>query len=347
MSKHLLLMVLFLLLIAGCGPSIKFYPVTGLEDESLSSRPTPAKVTKESEQSLSRKSYIKIGVIAIWDVKKTCWGSDCDSYTCPKGAIEKESMQYNFTEQLMQKSASVGGDLLVLSVDNVVGDYPTSKQGACQEWYSAQEYTTIFTGQTTHTGLHWVKKCRSYETIDGRSCSIGSSGTVWRQESPEHINKIRFTSMKKKYDEARTIALRSINYFSGPLAKKVGDKYGFIEGLNSNKFIIEPQFTSVLYGFSEGLACVAIGTGDKKLWGYIDEAGKFVIRPSYSDADKFNDGLASVRMNNKYGYINKQGIFIIKPQFDKAYRFNEGIAMVKIGNKEGYINKDGEVIMEP
>jgi hypothetical protein len=75
--------------------------------------------------------------------------------------------------------------------------------------------------------------------------------------------------------------------------------------------------------------------------------GQWVIRPSYGDASKFYEGLASVKENNKYGYIDKKGIFIIKPQFDAAYSFIEGMAKVKVGNKEGYVNKLGEVFMEP
>ena len=50
----------FLTFLAGCAGTTEFVPTAGLENEKLSSRPTPAQVSQESEETL-----IKKGVVAI------------------------------------------------------------------------------------------------------------------------------------------------------------------------------------------------------------------------------------------------------------------------------------------
>jgi len=40
----------------------------------------------------------------------------------------------------------------------------------------------------------------------------------------------------------------------------------------------------------------------------------------------------------------KSGEFVINPQFDRAERFSEGLASVKIGDRETYIDKTGRDI---
>jgi hypothetical protein len=200
--------------------------------------------------------------------------------------------------------------------------------------------------------------CLEQGTISGKKCSFVTSGKVWRQD-PELIKDLaktekekkfpsKFKVMKKTYMANLPKALKERQRIStaAPWRMQAGDKYGFQESLLSKKIIIPPQYIAV-QRFSEDFASVAIGEKDKKLWGFIDINGKWVIQPLYHDASSFYEGLASVKVNNKYGYIDKQGNFIIKPQFDAAYSFIEGIAKVKVGNKEGYINKAGEVFMEP
>jgi WG containing repeat len=63
--------------------------------------------------------------------------------------------------------------------------------------------------------------------------------------------------------------------------------------------------------FSGGLAPVATGGGGRDAggwfpatnWGYINGKGKWAIAPQFNDASSFSEGLAKVKVGNKYGYI--------------------------------------------
>ena len=87
--------------------------------------------------------------------------------------------------------------------------------------------------------------------------------------------------------------------------------------------------------FDEGLARVKVN--DK--WGFIDKKGKEVIPLQYDRVDFFNGGLAKVTLNGKTGFINKAGKEVIPLQYDDAYYiFEEGLARVEMNGKWGFIS---------
>ena len=54
----------------------------------------------------------------------------------------------------------------------------------------------------------------------------------------------------------------------------------------------------------------------------------------------FSNGLAGVKVGDKWGYIDKSGNFVINPQFDRVSQFApNGLAYVKSGELYGYIDK--------
>lgn len=77
--------------------------------------------------------------------------------------------------------------------------------------------------------------------------------------------------------------------------------------------VIKPQFSAAYY-FSEGLASVCVN--DDANCGYIDATGKYVINPRFKFAGDFSEGLASVVIENKIGFIDKVGKITIKPLYD-------------------------------
>jgi hypothetical protein len=100
--------------------------------------------------------------------------------------------------------------------------------------------------------------------------------------------------------------------------------------------------------FSEGLADVATGSFEKRLWGYIDKTGQFAIQPGFEDfPGRFSEGVAYARLGGKVGFIDRSGKFTIPPQFEKADDFNEGLAPVALNGKWGFIDHYGKWIIEP
>ncbi|ERJ11705.1 WG repeat-containing protein [Haloplasma contractile] len=80
-------------------------------------------------------------------------------------------------------------------------------------------------------------------------------------------------------------------------------------------------------------------------WGYINNQGKFEIKPTYETAFDFDEsGLAVVQKERNWGVINKKGNFVIKPKFQGLSPFIEKRAVAI--DKEGFnlINLEGKVL---
>ncbi len=86
---------------------------------------------------------------------------------------------------------------------------------------------------------------------------------------------------------------------------------------------------------------------DKEKFGYVDDTGKFVIKPQYNVAFPFDNGRAKVCKGDKWGYIGPDGKAIIAIQYDMIEDFKDGIALVKKGKKYGYIRQDGTFYIKP
>ena len=80
------------------------------------------------------------------------------------------------------------------------------------------------------------------------------------------------------------------------------------------------------------------------LWGMMDTNFETIIQPAFSSLGRMSDvGLAIVRptAKDKLGYLNKEGNLVVAPQYDEAYSFSDGLAIVRIGDKYGAIDKSG------
>ena len=109
--------------------------------------------------------------------------------------------------------------------------------------------------------------------------------------------------------------------------------------------------------FSEGLAAIQRGQTDAELRsgfssagamkiGYIDKAGKQVIKPQFSVARVFSEGLAAVQreFGDKWGYVDKTGKMVIDPKFDSASTFKDGKASVTFDGNEKVIDRTGRIV---
>jgi hypothetical protein len=103
-----------------------------------------------------------------------------------------------------------------------------------------------------------------------------------------------------------------------------------------------PNPTKLTY-FDDGLARVRINNK----FGLINKKGGEVLKPKYDMIEWFSDGLAAVKQNGKWGFIDKSGKELIKPQFESVHRFSEDVAVVQINGKYRFINKTGSIIVQP
>lgn len=105
------------------------------------------------------------------------------------------------------------------------------------------------------------------------------------------------------------------------------------------EWVISPQFEEA-YSFREGLARIKI---DEK-YGFINKAGVVVISPYYDDATAFSEGRAAVKTGRKWQFIDKKGNNITEPLFSDAAAFQDGLALVcKDNNNCGYMDLEGNI----
>lgn len=86
------------------------------------------------------------------------------------------------------------------------------------------------------------------------------------------------------------------------------------------------------------------GVFDKKnkkttggLWGYASVDGQIVIEPTYNQAHGFSEGMAAVKLNNKWGFINTEGIIVVPCEYDEVEADFE--------NGKGELVKEGEIFV--
>ncbi len=369
MKKESLLVITMLIIVLGCSTT-KFTPVIGLEKEPVTSRSVPAKVSRESDKVLEKKGYAQIGFVYSDDKVKTCWGTDCSNFSCDLNIPHKD-----VTKEVVEKAAASGGDIVVLEKDSTPSIESTTKEGKClstlRTSYQDQECSGGY-GNVPRI-CSWVTKyretCTSIETIHGKACTFVSSGSVWRHDPEmgkrlavilrEFKVKERLENAEREKKENETkqlksniIALDKIYAEDSYMAEKedlvsikVDGKYGFRD--RNGKMVIPPRFTDTDYGFSDGVAVVAIGEKKEKKWGIIDKTGKWILPPSDKTFQKFSDRMGIVYENQLCGYINTKGQAVIAPQFRSCSQFSDGFAaVIPVGSSKcGYVNKKGQTII--
>ena len=139
-------------------------------------------------------------------------------------------------------------------------------------------------------------------------------------------------------------------------------KTGKVMEIDVSKYSKDSFAFAELRPFNQGLAMVGIYTWNDKTyeyegtWGVIDESGKFVIQPTYTDfrvSDVYGDyeifgvtGLAMVKNSaGKWGAIDKSGKTVLPFQYDHLYSYNFGMAAFEQNGKWGYLDSKGKVVI--
>lgn len=100
--------------------------------------------------------------------------------------------------------------------------------------------------------------------------------------------------------------------------------------------------------FSEGLAFVILDNGEN---GYINHKGELAINLEQGKrGEEFSEGFAVINMNDSSNiayYINKKGEWLGSSLFERADAFSDGMAKVRINDKWGFINTNGDIVIDP
>lgn len=114
---------------------------------------------------------------------------------------------------------------------------------------------------------------------------------------------------------------------------------------SNGKIVLPFQNRYESYGnFTEGLARVRVN----EKWGFIDKAGKEVIEPQFHFAEEFSNGMAVVRdSEDKHGAIDKTGKLLIDYQFPVMTKFEDGYAKFGEYFSLGLIDKSGKIVVPP
>jgi hypothetical protein len=144
-----------------------------------------------------------------------------------------------------------------------------------------------------------------------------------------------------------------VGIFSNGIVGVQSERLGNIMYIDKNcNTVIEDSGLMTIHDFSEGLLCCA--DVKTKLYGYKNTSGDWHIKPQFSSAQNFFEGLAGVHKqetkNVNTAFIDKNNNEILPPKYETVLaRFSEGLAVVtkKIKNnyKSGCINKEGDLVI--
>ncbi|WP_298788286.1 WG repeat-containing protein [uncultured Campylobacter sp.] len=122
-------------------------------------------------------------------------------------------------------------------------------------------------------------------------------------------------------------------------------KFGFID--KTGRVVVEPKFDDMGIAFKDGAILVGEMKCGRMKYGYVDKSGRTIIPPRYDEATYFSEGLASVRIADKWSVIDKSGATVSKLNLGRPVTFKEGLAPVKFNGLYGFVNKDASVVIEP
>ena len=123
-------------------------------------------------------------------------------------------------------------------------------------------------------------------------------------------------------------------------------RYGYV---TMGGEILMPSILGKASSFYDDRALARL-TDNSKV-GYIDKSrlleskmDLFAVPPKFEDGRIFSEGLAGVKLDNKWGVIDLSGNWVIEPNYDTGIRFFDGISSASKNGIIGFIDKQGEWI---
>ncbi len=111
--------------------------------------------------------------------------------------------------------------------------------------------------------------------------------------------------------------------------------------INENgKYIVKPKF-EVAWSFIRGSAVVK----EKGKYGIIDKDGKYIVEPQFDSVIPFSSACCIIEKDSAFGFMeNGSGKVILKPQFKKVFYYTNKLCVVQKGKALGLVNQDGKIV---
>lgn len=121
-----------------------------------------------------------------------------------------------------------------------------------------------------------------------------------------------------------------------------GGHYRYTYMDTEGKLMGDPRYL-VAKSFSEGYAVVQ---GHDKNWMVLNKRFLATARNlPYDDISNFHEGLARVKIGDRYGFIDTLGNLKIPMRDDYCDFFSEGLCMIKRAGRFGYMDMTGKVVI--
>lgn len=155
------------------------------------------------------------------------------------------------------------------------------------------------------------------------------------------------------FSEGLAPVYKQVGYMYTVLGRVPKYKCGYIDtkGNVVIPFEFQETYSASVNEFHEGLAVQGVSNNNKfgNRFGYIDKKGKWVIEPKYDTAENFENGIASVAINDKYGYVNKKGEAIIPCIYDEygGYLVNDSTIEIEKDGVKYFFTIEGKPTEKP
>ncbi len=134
--------------------------------------------------------------------------------------------------------------------------------------------------------------------------------------------------------------------------KPLIERIGFIDRTGHIAFQQAPAELPANISFDrqdagDNLRAIVESTWGGERFGYADESGKIVIKPSFSNAAPFHDGLAAAKpigKDTKFGFIDKHGNWKIPAKYDNTVAFEHGVGAVQLNGEWSIIDRMGKIL---
>lgn len=236
-----------------------------------------------------------------------------------------------------------------LLLDRQLYEETTKRKTAAEYIYFLKKYPANVMVNAAHEKLYSIYKQQS--DVKGLAAFVNNypgalqTTEAWKLLFSLTVKAFSFVELKKFVAEYPRFPLKNSILKELELNKLVlypyqqGDYTGFID--ERGKFVIAPVYDAAT-DFYEGLSVVT--KGDSVF--FVNKENINPFEKVFTDAHVFTDGMAPVKINNKWQFINRQGL-VASRQYDEINEQSEELYVVKLNDRYGALDRFGQPVIEP